>query len=85
MLLSAKRRAYSCKSIAIEMGGAFRFLRGIWGCISGEIKVSTSTVAALFSKIALTGQRIAMVDMALLAFTSISVSTVGVDGVRVPL
>ena len=32
----------------------------------GEIKVSTSTVAALFSKMALTGQRIAMVDMVFL-------------------
>ena len=28
-----------------------------------ETKLSTSTVAALFSKMALTGQRIAMVDM----------------------
>ena len=35
---------------------------------TGEIKVSTSTVAALFSKMALTGQRIAMVDMVLLFF-----------------
>ena len=35
---------------------------------TGEIKVSTSTVAALFSKMALTGQRIAMVDMVLLVF-----------------
>ena len=34
--------------------------------ISGEIKVSTSTVAALCSKMALTGQRIAMVDMVFL-------------------
>ena len=33
---------------------------------TGEIKVSTSTVAALFSKMALTGQRIAMVDMVFL-------------------
>ena len=33
---------------------------------TGEMKVSTSTVAALFSKMALTGQRIAMVDMVLL-------------------
>ena len=31
-------------------------------------KVSTSTVAALFLKMALTGQRIAMVDMVLLVF-----------------
>ena len=36
--------------------------------VAGEIKVSTSTVAALFSKMALTGQRIAMVDMVLLVF-----------------
>ena len=35
---------------------------------AGEIKVSTSTVAALFSKMALTGQRIAVVDMVLLVF-----------------
>ena len=35
---------------------------------TGEMKVSTSTVAALFSKMALTGQRIAMVDMVLLVF-----------------
>ena len=33
-----------------------------------EIKVSTSSVAALFLKVALTGQRIAMVDMVLLVF-----------------
>ena len=37
---------------------------------SREIKVSTSTVAALFSKMALTGQRIATVDMAFLVFTA---------------
>ena len=30
---------------------------------TGEMKVSTSIVAALFLKMALTGQRIAMVDM----------------------
>ena len=36
----------------------------------GEFKVSASTVAALFSKMALTGQRIAMVDMVLLVFTA---------------
>ena len=30
---------------------------------AGEMKASTSTVAVLFSKMALTGQRIAMVDM----------------------
>ena len=39
---------------------------------TGEIKVSTSTVAALFSKMALTGQRIAMVDMVFLVFTAFS-------------
>ena len=49
------------------------------------MKVSTSTVAALFSKMALTGQRIAMVDMVFLSFSSISISTVGVDGARVCL
>ena len=38
----------------------------------GEIKVSTSTVAALFSKMALTGQRIAMVDLVFLVFTAYS-------------
>ena len=37
-----------------------------------EIKASTSTVAALFSKMALTGQRLAMVDMVLLVFTAFS-------------
>ena len=42
-----------------------------------ELKVSTSTVAALVSKMALTGQRIAMVDMVL--------ATVGVDGARASL
>ena len=36
--------------------------------MTGEIKVSTSTAAALLSKMALTGQRIAMVDMVLLVF-----------------
>ena len=35
-------------------------------CSTGEMKVSTSTVAALFSKMALTGQKIAMVEMVLL-------------------
>ena len=35
---------------------------------TGEIKVSTSTLAALFSKMTLTGERIAMVDMVLLVF-----------------
>ena len=38
------------------------------------MKVSTSTVAALFSKMALTGQRIAMVDMVLLVFQHFLVS-----------
>ena len=56
-------------------------------CISNkaEIKVSTSTVAALFSEMALTGQRIARVDMVFLVFSSMSISTVGVDGARVCL
>ena len=53
--------------------------------LAGGIKVSTSTVVALFSKMAFTGHRIAMVGMVLLAFSSISISTVGVAGVRVPL
>ena len=35
---------------------------------AGEMKVSNSTVAALFSKMALTGQRIAVVGMVLLVF-----------------
>ena len=35
---------------------------------SGKMKVSTPTVPALFSKMALTGQRTALVDMVLLAF-----------------
>ena len=35
---------------------------------TGEMKVSTTTVAALFSRMALTGQRLAMVDMVLLVF-----------------
>ena len=39
---------------------------------TGEIKVSTSTVAALFSKMALTGQRTAMVDTVFLVFTAFS-------------
>ena len=52
---------------------------------SEETKASTSTVAALFSKMALTGQRIAMVDMVLLVFSRISISAVGVDGARVSL
>ena len=37
-------------------------------CNPGETKLSPSTVAALFSKMALTGQRTAMVDMVLLVF-----------------
>ena len=37
---------------------------------SGAIEVSTSTVAALFLKTALTGQRIAMVDMVFLVVTA---------------
>ena len=51
---------------------------GLWGSTGntqfkkkpGEMKVSTSTVAALFSKMSLTGQRIAMVDMIFLVFTA---------------
>ena len=35
---------------------------------AGKTKVSTSTAAALFSKMALTGQRIAMVNVVLLVF-----------------
>ena len=35
-----------------------------------KTKLSTSTVAALFSKMALTGQRIAMVDMVFLVLTA---------------
>ena len=52
-----------------------------------ETKVSTSTVAALFSKMALTGQRIAMVDMdaSFPTMRYISISTVGMAGVRVSL
>ena len=38
---------------------------------SGEAELSTSTVAALFSKMALTGQRIAMVDVVFLVFTAL--------------
>ena len=53
--------------------------------LAGEIKVSTSTVAALFSKMALTGQRIAMVDMVFLVLYSISISTVGVDAATICL
>ena len=52
---------------------------------TGEIKVSTSTVEALFSRVALRGQKIAIVDMVFLVFTAISISTVGVDGARVCL
>ena len=57
------------------------------GARGNQIKVSTSTVAALFSKMALTGQRrrIAMVDMVFPSFYSIFISTVGVDGARVCL
>ena len=48
----------------------------------GEMRVSTSTVVAVFSKMALTGQRIAMVDVVLLGFSSISISIVGLDGAQ---
>ena len=47
--------------------------------------MSTSTVAALFSKMGLTGQGIAMVDMVFASFSSMSMSTVVVDGARVSL
>ena len=69
----------------------FRILLGLrWPFLedpAGEIKASTSTVAALFSKMALTGQRIAMVDIWFCySFSSISnISTVGVDGARASL
>ena len=53
--------------------------------LAGEIKASTSTVAALFSKMTLTSQRITMVDMGFTSFYSISISNVGVDGARVCL
>ena len=57
-------------------------LLGIHPSLSGEIKVSTSTVAAFFSKMASTGQRIAIVDMVLLVFRHVHnesmISTVGV-------
>ena len=46
-------------------GGVYSFFPA-----SGETKLSTSTVAALFSKMALTGQRIAMVDMLFQVFTA---------------
>ena len=36
---------------------------------TGKIKAHTSTVVALFSKMALTSQRIAMVDLVFLVFT----------------
>ena len=49
---------------------------------SGEMKLSTSTVAALFSRMALTGERIAYGRYGFAIFPSISVSTVGVDGAR---
>ena len=50
-----------------------------------EIKVSTSTVVALFSKMALTSQRIFMVDMVLLVSPIFPISSVGVDGARISL
>ena len=55
--------------------------------IAGEIKVSTSTVAALLSKMALTGQRIAVVDVVFfLVSTAFCIYLpAGVDGVRVCL
>ena len=50
---------------------------------TGETKLSTSTVAALFLKMALTGQRIAMVSLWFPSLYSISISTVVVDEARV--
>ena len=49
------------------------------------MKVSTSTVAALFPKMALIGQRIAMVDMVLLVFPALPYLPYGVDGARYEL
>ena len=43
-------------------------------------KISTSTVAALSSKMALTGHRVAMV---VLVFSNMSISTIGVEGASV--
>ena len=48
--------------------GKLTFWPGNRAHFAGEMKVSTSTVAALFPKMALTGQRIAMVDMVFLNF-----------------
>ena len=47
-----------------------KFDRGCFPHLTGEFKVSASTVAALLSKMAMTGQRIAMVDVVLLLFTA---------------
>ena len=52
--------------------------------MKAEMKVPAPTVADLFPKMALTGQRIAMVDMVVLVDTTFH-STVGVDGARVCL
>ena len=49
---------------------AYRSFQLIRGPRTGESKASPSTVAALFSKMALTGQRIAMVDMVFLVLTA---------------
>ena len=45
-------------------------------------KVSTSTIAALFPKMALTGERIAMVDMVLLVFQHFHIYRRGGGGGR---
>ena len=66
----------------------------LWWCTSAllqarvtrEMRVPTSTVAALCPKMASTGQRTAMVDMVTYAsFSSISIFIVGFDGARVSL
>ena len=67
---TAQIRVFSANVSNPQGGKSTNFSAG--KCHSGEIKVSTSTVAALFSKMALTGQRIAMVDMAFLVFTAFS-------------
>ena len=62
----ARQEIHKADSSFLMPGG------GSWkGHKAGEMKVSTSTVAALFSKIALTGQIMAMVDMVFLAFTAL--------------
>ena len=59
---------FNClRPLFMAFSGETSFSRGVTQ-MQGKMKVSTSTVAALFSKMALTGQRIAMVDMVLLVF-----------------